>query len=328
MQTQSIRSAIAACAALALFAAPSTPVHAQAYPNHPLKLIVPFPPGGATDTLARSIAQKLTDSLGQPVVIDNRPGAGGNIGLEAAVRAPADGHTLVMVATATMAINPTLYRNLSFDAGRDLAPVSFIAYVPNILVVNPAVPASNLAELIAYLKANPGKLNFASPGSGNSSHLAGEMFKQRAGVDIAHVPYKGDAPAFTDLIGGQVQMMFAIMVTAAPHIKAGRLRPIALAGVQRASNLPDVPTLSESGLPGFDAGAWFGVATTAGTPRDAIDRLNAEINKVLQLTEIQERLAPLGATPTRMTVEQFTTLVKDEREKWGKLIRDSGAKVD
>jgi tripartite-type tricarboxylate transporter receptor subunit TctC len=321
-------SARLACAMLSLALVASFEASAQAYPAKPIRYIVPFPPGGATDTLARAIAQKLTESMGQSVVIDNRPGAGGNIGIEAAVRSPADGYTIVTVATATVAINPTLYRNLSFDAGKDLAPVAFIAYVPNILVVNPSVPASNLGELIAYLKANPGKVNYASPGSGNSSHLAGEMFRQRAGVEITHVPYKGDAPAFTDLVGGQVQMMFAIMVTAVPHVKSGRLKPIALAGLQRAPSLPEVPTLSESGLPGFDAGAWFGVMAPANTPKDIVGRLNAEINKALQSQEVRDRLTPLGAAPTTMTPDQFSALIAKEREKWGKLVRDSGAQVD
>jgi tripartite-type tricarboxylate transporter receptor subunit TctC len=321
-------SARLACAVLSFALAAPLAVLAQAYPAKPIRYVVPFPPGGATDTLARAIAQKLSESMGQPVVIDNRPGAGGNIGIEAAVRSPADGYTIVTVATATVAINPTLYRNLSFDAGRDLTPVAFIAYVPNILVVNPSVPAGTLSELIAYLKANPGKVNYASPGSGNSSHLAGEMFKQRAGVEITHVPYKGDAPAFTDLVGGQVQMMFAIMVTAVPHVKSGRLKPIALAGLQRAPSLPDVPTLSESGLPGFDAGAWFGVMAPAGTPKDIVSRLNVEINKALQSQEVRDRLTPLGAAPTTMTPDQFSALVAKEREKWGKLVRDSGAQVD
>jgi tripartite-type tricarboxylate transporter receptor subunit TctC len=321
-------SARLACAMLSVALAAPLAASAQAYPSKPIRYIVPFPPGGATDTLARAIAQKLTESMGQPVVIDNRPGAGGNIGIEAAVRSPADGYTIVTVATATVAINPTLYRNLSFDASRDLAPVAFIAYVPNILVVNPSVPASSLAELIAYLKANPGKVNYASPGSGNSSHLAGEMFRQRAGVEITHVPYKGDAPAFTDLVGGQVQMMFAIMVTAVPHVKSGRLKPIALAGLQRAPSLPDVPTLSEAGLPGFDAGAWFGVMAPAGTPKDVVGRLNAEINKALQSQEVRDRLTPLGAAPTTMAPDQFSALIAKEREKWGKLVRDSGAQVD
>ena len=317
-----------ACAALALLAAVPATLFAQGYPNRPIKYIVPFPPGGATDTLARAIGQKLSESLGQPVVIDNRPGAGGNIGVEAAVRSPADGYTIINVATATVAINPTLYRNLSFDASRDLAPVAFIAYVPNLLVVNPAIPANTLAELIAYLKANPGKVNFASPGSGNSSHLAGEMLKQRTGVEITHVPYKGDAPAFTDLIGGQVQMMFAIAVTAVPHVKAGRLKGIAVAGLQRTPSMPDLPTMAEAGLPGFDAGAWFGISAPAGTPKEIVAKLNAEINKALLSQEVKDRLTPLAAAPLTMTPDQFATLVKDEREKWGKLVRDSGARVD
>ena len=317
-----------ACAALALLAAAPATLFAQGYPNRPIKYIVPFPPGGATDTLARAIGQKLSDALGQPVVIDNRPGAGGNIGIEAAVRAPADGYTIVNVATATVAINPSLYRNLSFDAGRDLVPVAFIAYVPNLLVVNPAIPVNTLGELVAYLKANPGKVNFASPGSGNSSHLAGEMLKQRTGVEITHVPYKGDAAAFADLIGGQVQMMFAIAVTAVPHVKAGRLKGIAVAGLQRTPTMPDLPTMAEAGLPGFDAGAWFGISAPAGTPKEVVAKLNAEINKALLLQEVKDRLTPLAAAPLTMTPDQFATHVKDEREKWGKLVRDSGARVD
>jgi tripartite-type tricarboxylate transporter receptor subunit TctC len=301
---------------------------AQSFPTRSLRFIVPFPPGGATDTLARSLAQKLSESLGQPVVIDNRAGAGGNIGLEAAVRAPADGHTMVMIATATAAINPSLYRNLSFDAGRDLTPVAFISYVPNILVVHPSVPANNLTELVTYLKANPGKVNYASPGSGNSSHLAAEMFRQRTGVEITHVPYKGDAPAFADLVGGQVQMMFAIMVSAAPHVRAGRLKPIAIAGTERSAALPDVPSMPEAGLANFDTRAWFGIAVPTGTPREAITRLNSDTNKALALSEIRERLAVLGATPQPMSPEQFATLAREDREKWGRLVRDSGARVD
>ena len=244
------------------------------------------------------------------------------------MRAPADGYTIVNVATATVAINPSLYRNLSFDAGRDLVPVAFIAYVPNLLVVNPAIPANTLGELVAYLKANPGKVNFASPGSGNSSHLAGEMLKQRTGVEITHVPYKGDAAAFADLIGGQVQMMFAIAVTAVPHVKAGRLKGIAVAGLQRTPTMPDLPTMAEAGLPGFDAGAWFGISAPAGTPKEIVAKLNAEINKALLSQEVKDRLTPLAAAPLTMTPDQFATHVKDEREKWGKLVRDSGARVD
>jgi tripartite-type tricarboxylate transporter receptor subunit TctC len=232
------------------------------------------------------------------------------------------------VATATVAINPTLYRNLSFDASRDLVPVSFIAYVPNLLVVNPAIPANTLGELVTYLKANPGKVNFASPGSGNSSHLAGEMLKQRTGVEITHVPYKGDAPAFADLIGGQVQMMFAIAVAAVPQVRAGRLKAIAIAGLQRTSAMPEVPTMAESGLPGFDAGAWFGISAPAGTPREIVAKLNTEINKALLSQDVKDRLTPLAAAPQTMSPDQFAALVKDEREKWGKLVRDSGARVD
>jgi tripartite-type tricarboxylate transporter receptor subunit TctC len=317
-----------AIAALALLAAAPALAQAPDYPNRPIKYIVPFPPGGATDTLARALGQKLADSMGQPVVVENRPGAGGNIGMEAAVRSPADGYTIVTVATATMAVNPTLYRNLAFDPGRDLVPVAFLAHVPLILVVNPSVPASNLKELMAYIKANPGKVNFASPGSGTGNHLAGELFKQRTGLDIIHVPYKGDSQAFSDLIGGQVQMMFATMVAVVQHIHSGRLKAIANVGLERTPALPDLPTMDESGLPGFDVRAWFGVAAPAGTAPAIVKRLNAEINKALQVPEVKARLGMLGAVPTPMTAEQFATLAREEREKWGKLVRDSGARVD
>ena len=313
-----------ACAALALLAAAPATLFAQGYPNRPIKYIVPFPPGGATDTLARAIGQKLSDALGQPVVIDNRPGAGGNIGIEAAVRAPADGYTIVNVATATVAINPSLYRNLSFDAGRDLVPVAFIAYVPNLLVVNPAIPANTLGELVAYLKANPGKVNFASPGSGNSSHLAGEMLKQRTGVEITHVPYKGDAAAFADLIGGQVQMMFAIAVTAVPHVKAGRLKGIAVAGLQRTPTMPDLPTMAEAGLPGFDAGAWFGISAPAGTPQPVIDKLSRAANEALKSDEVMKSLqgqtvAAIGGTP-----EAFRKHMEAEQKRWNAVVAAAG----
>jgi tripartite-type tricarboxylate transporter receptor subunit TctC len=321
-----VHIAIAAVAVMA--AAPTSLAQTPEYPNRAIKYIVPFPPGGATDTLARELGKKLSDSMGQPVVVENRPGAGGNIGMEAAVRSPADGYTIVTVATATMAVNPTLYRNLTFDPGRDLVPVAFLAHVPLILVVNPSVPASNLKELMAYIKSNPGKVNFASPGSGTGNHLAGELFKQRTGLDIVHVPYKGDSQAFTDLIGGQVQMMFATMVAVVQHINSGRLKAIANVGLERTPALPDLPTMDESGLPGFDVRAWFGVAAPVGTPPAIVKRLNGEINKALQVPEVKARLAMLGAVPTPMTAEQFAALAKDEREKWGKLVRDSGARVD
>jgi tripartite-type tricarboxylate transporter receptor subunit TctC len=317
-----------AVTALALLVSPAAVAQASDYPNRPIKYIVPFPPGGATDTLARELGKQLSESMGQPVVVENRPGAGGNIGMEAAVRSPADGYTIVTVATATMAVNPTLYSNLTFDPARDLVPVAFLAHVPLILVVNPSVPASNLNELMAYIKANPGKVNFASPGSGTGNHLAGELFKQRTGLDITHIPYKGDSQAFTDLIGGQVQMMFATMVAVVQHIKSGRLKAIANVGLERTPALPELPTMDESGLRGFDVRAWFGVAAPAGTPPAIVKRLNGEINKALQVPEVKARLGMLGAVPAPMTAEQFAELAKEEREKWGKLVRASGARVD
>ena len=234
-----------------LLAAPV--VLAQGYPERPIRYVVPYPAGGASDTISRVIAQQISKSMGQPVVIDNRPGANGNMGTEEVVRAPADGYTLLSTSTSVMTINPTLYRNLNFDASRDLTAVAYVAPVAIVLVVHPSVPAKNLAQLLAYLKATPGKVNFSSSGSGTTGHLAGELLKQRVGADILHVPYKGDAPAFADLLGGHVQMMFATTVTAAQHISAGRLVPIALAGLERDPMLANLPTMAESGLPGFDA---------------------------------------------------------------------------
>lgn len=314
--------------AFAAFLACAGGLHAQPYPAKPVRFIVPFPPGGSTDTMARTLGQKLTESLGQPIVIENRPGAGGNIGIEAAVKSAADGYTIVIGSTSTLAVNPTLYKNLSFDPAKDLAPVALLAYVSNILVVNPSLPAADTRALIALLKANPGKYYFASPGSGNSSHLAAELFKSMAGVQMTHVPYKGDVPALTDLIAGRVQIMFQTAVVALPQIKAGAVRPIAIGAPRRLPALPDVPTVAESGLPGFDASAWFGILAPAGVPRDILVKLNAEINRTLALPEVRERFEQLGVSPGSGSIEDFTTYMGTERAKWAKTVQDSGARVD
>src|SRR4030095_4088305 len=239
---------------------------AQTYPTKPIRLVVPFPPGGATDILARAVAQKLTETWGQSVVVDNRPGAGGNIGTELVAKAAPDGYTLEMGTVGTHAINASLYAKIPFDHVKDIAAVILVAGVPNVLVVNPSVPVNSVQELIAYTKANPGKLNFASSGAGTSIHLSGELFKVMAGVKMTHVPYKGSAPALQDLLGGQVQLMFDNLPPSLPQIKAGKLRALAVTSLARAPALPDVPTLSESGLPGFDASSWFGILAPAGTP--------------------------------------------------------------
>jgi tripartite-type tricarboxylate transporter receptor subunit TctC len=321
------RSVLAACIGLAALASPVAFAQAD-YPNRPLRLIVPFPPGGSTDTIARLIAQKMSEQLNQAVVIDNKPGAGGNIGMDLGARAAPDGYTIFLTSTATVAVNPTLYSKLPFDPDKDIAPVILLAYVPNLLVVNSSFPASNVRELVAVLKANPGKYNFASPGSGNSSHLTSEMLKVMAGVEMTHVPYKGDVPALTDLIAGQVQMMFMTSLAAAPYVNEPRLRVIAVASPKRLPTMPALPTVAESGLPGFDGSAWFGLSTQAGVPKEIVARLNAAINRVLQLPEVRQRLESLSVTPAGGTPQEYGDFIVQERAKWGGLVRRSGAKVD
>lgn len=316
-------------AALGLSVAGLPQAFAQSdFPNRPLRLIVPFPAGGSTDTLARLVAQRLGDALGQAVVIENKPGAGGNIGMDLGAKAAPDGYTLFLTSTSTIAVNPTLYAKLPFDPDKDVAPVILLSYVPNILVVNSAFPARNVAELIATLKANPGKYNFASPGNGNSSHLAAEMFKSMAGVDITHVPYKGDVPAITDLMAGQVQMMFMTSLVAATYLKDSRLRALAVAGPHRLASIPSIPTIAESGLPGFDASAWFGISTQSAVPKEVVGKINAALNRVLQLPEIRQRMDATDMTVGGGTPQQYGELIARERVKWGDAVRRSGARVD
>ena len=310
----------------ALAAAPMA--GAQAYPAKPIRIVVPFPPGGATDILARAVAQKLTDAWGQAVVVDNRPGAGGNIGSEIVAKAAPDGYTLEMGTVGTHAINASLYAKMPYDHVKDFAPVILVAGVPNVLVVNPSLPVSSVQELIAYAKANPGKLNFASSGSGTSIHLAGELFKVMAGVQMTHIPYKGSAPALQDLIGGQVQLMFDNLPPSLPHIKAGKLRALAVTSATRSSALPDTPTIAESGLPGFEASSWFGVLAPAGTPPAIIARLNAEIGAWLASAEAKEKMLALGANIGGGSPEDFARHIAAETAKWQKVVKASGAKVD
>ena len=319
-----IRSA--AAIAIAFFA---LAVHAQApYPNKPVRLVVPFPAGGTTDILARAVAQKLTETMGQTVVIDNRPGAGGNIGAELVAKAPPDGYTLLMGTVGTHAINASLYARMPYDHVRDFAPVILVAGVPNVLVIHPSVPVNSVQELIAYGKANPGKLNFASSGAGTSIHLAAELFKTMSGVQMTHVPYKGSAPALADLLGGQVQLMFDNLPSALPHIKSGKLKALAVTSLQRSTTVPDLPTIAESGLPGFDANSWFGILAPAGTPKEIIDRLNSEVAKWLASPEAREKLASQGAIPAGRSPEDFAQHIAAETAKWQKVVKESGAKVD
>jgi len=301
---------------------------AQPFPSKPIRIVVPFPAGGTTDVLARAAAQKLSDSLGQPAVVDNRPGAGGNIGAELVAKSPPDGYTLLMGTVGTHAINPALYPKMPYDHIRDFAPVILVAGVPNVLVVNPALPVNSVQELVAYARANPGKLNFASSGSGTSIHLSGELFKTAAGLSMTHVPYKGSAPALMDLIGGQVQLMFDNLPSALPQIRAGKLKALAVTSRERAPALPDVPTIAESGFPGFEASSWFGLLAPAGTPPPVIATINAEVAKWLASPDAKEKLLAQGANAAGGTPEDFARHITAETAKWQKVVKESGAKVD
>jgi tripartite-type tricarboxylate transporter receptor subunit TctC len=316
-------------AVITAIAAPFTFAQGAAnYPTKPVRLVVPFPAGGTTDILARAVAQKLSEAWGQQVIVDNRPGAGGNIGSDLVAKSKPDGYTLLMGTVGTHAINPSLYKNMPYDHVKDFVPVILVAGVPNVLVVNPSLPVHSVPELIAYAKANPGKLNFASSGNGTSIHLSGELFKAMTGVEMTHVPYKGSAPALTDLIGGQVQLMFDNLPSSLPFIKAGKLRALAVTSGARAAALPDLPTLAESGLPGFEASSWFGVLAPAGTPRDIVAKLNGAIAGWLASPEAKEKLLAQGAIAAGGTPEDFARHIGAETSKWAKVVKASGAHID
>ncbi len=301
---------------------------AAGYPSKPIKIVVPFPPGGATDILARAVGAELQKAWGQTVLIENKGGGGGNTGTDMVAKAAPDGYTLVMGTVGTHAINMSLYAKMPYDAVKDFEPITLVAGVPNLLVVHPSVNAKSVRELTALAKSMPGKLNVASSGNGTSIHLAAELYKQMAGVDILHVPYKGSSPAVTDLLGGQVQMMFDNMPSALPHAKAGKLRPLAVTGLKRSAALPDIPTMDEEGLKGFNATSWFGLLAPAGTPKDIVAKLNAASVKALASPEMMERLAAQGAEPVGNTPEQFAAFIKAEIDKWSKIVKASGARVD
>jgi tripartite-type tricarboxylate transporter receptor subunit TctC len=296
------------------------------YPTRPVRWIVPYPAGGATDIMARLIGHRLSERLGQQFVIENKPGAGNNIGTEAVVNAPPDGYTILLVNPAN-AINASLYAKLNFNFIRDIAPVAGISRVPNVMTVNPNVPANTIAEFIAYAKANPGKINMASSGNGTSVHLSGELFKAMTGVEMQHVPYRGSAPAMTDLLGGQVQVIFDNMPSVLPHIKSGNLRALGVTTVKRAPELPDVPTVGET-VKDYEASAWFGIGVPKNTPQEIIDKLNAEVNAILAEPEIVKRLAELGAIPIVVTPKGFGDVVAAETEKWEKVVKFAGARVE
>ena len=307
----------------------AAPVHAQSYPAKPMRLVVPFPPGGPLDIMGRGIAQKLQEAWSQPVVIDNRPGAGGGIGADLVAKSPGDGYTLLMGAVSTHAINPSLYAKIPYDPQKDFVPVALVAQVPNVLVVNPALPVQSVKDLIAYAKANPGSLSFGSGSTGSTGHLAGELFKTMAGVDMVHIPYKGGAPAMQDLLAGQTQLMFDNLANALPQVKAGKLRAIAVTTAARAPSVPELPTIAESGLPGFDLTTWFGIFAPAGTPPEVVAKLNAEIAKALSAKDLAERLAAMGTVPPENnTPERFAAFVRSEAAKYARVVKDSGARVD
>jgi tripartite-type tricarboxylate transporter receptor subunit TctC len=297
---------------------------AQTYPTRPVRLVVGFPPGGGTDIIARLIGEWLSERLGQQLVIENRPGAGSNIATEGVVRAAADGYTLLLVSAAH-AINATLYDRLNYNFLRDIAPVAGVIRVPNLMEVNPSLPPKSVPEFIAYAKANPGKVNYASGGNGTAQHLAGELFKIMTGVDMVHVPYRGDAPALTDLIGGQVQVMFGNMPSSIEHIRAGKLRPLAVTTAARSEALPDLPPVGDF-VPGYEASTWQGLGAPGNTPAEIVDKLNKEINAALSDSKIKARLADLGGTVLSGSPADFGRLIAGETEKWGKVIRAANIK--
>ena len=319
---------IAALSTVALLASAAAALaQPAAYPTKPIRIVVAYTPAGATDILARTIGQKLTEAWGQAVIIDNRPGANGNIGTEYAAKATPDGYTLLIVTAGTHGINPGLYRKLGFDAVKDFAPVSLVAMVPNVFVVNNAVPSKDLKEFIAYAKANQGKLNYGSPGNGSTAHLSMELFKSMTGIQMVHVPYKGSAGVLADLIGGQIVVTMDNMPPYVPQVKAGKIRALAVSPARRSPALPDVPTVAEAGVPGYDSGAWFGLVAPANTPKDLVAKLSRETARILKLPDVSARLADLGAESVGGTPEQFSAHIKAEIAKWAKVIRDANVEL-
>ena len=312
---------------LLLVALAVVPAHAQ-YPNKPLRLIVPFAPGGSTDIFARLIAERAQGPLGQPVVVENRAGAAGNIGANEVAKGAPDGYTLLMATTGVMAINNVLYKNMTYDAAKDLEPVLYVASITNVLIVPPDSPAKNVAELIALAKKEPGKLTFASSGAGASTHMTAELFKAMTGTDIVHVPYKGSGPAMPDLMSGRVNMMFENAPGAVSHIKAGKLRALAQTGLKRSKALPDVPTVAESGVPGYESLSWSGIAVAAGTPKAVIEKLNRDLNTVLAMPDMRQKIEEQGADVIGGPPEVFTKHIQAEREKWSRVIKTANIVVN
>jgi tripartite-type tricarboxylate transporter receptor subunit TctC len=300
---------------------------AQGYPNRPVRVIVPYPPGGATDVIARVVAQKLTESWPHPVVVENKAGASGTVGSEQVVKSAPDGYTLLVQGTQH-SINLSLYKQLPYDTLRDFVPIAYLASAPFLLVVHPTVPANNVAELIAYIKTRPRGLDYGSSGVAGGAHLAGEIFKTAAGVQLTHIPYKGGAPALADLLGGQIPIVFDPIPTSINQVRAGKLKALGITSARRSSLMPELPTVAESGLPGFDVAAWFGLYAPAAVPREVVVKLNADVNRVLQLPDVKEKFAALGAESMPMGLDQFATHLRSEIAKFAKAIRDSGATAE
>ena len=323
-----LRRFILATLMLAASAGVSLPAAAQgSYPDHAVRVIVGFSAGGTTDVVARIISKELTEELGQSFVVENKPGAGSNIAAELVAKSTPDGYTLLMMAV-TSAINQTLYPKLKFDITRDLTAVALGAKVPNVLVINPKLPVNSVKELVDYANKNPGKLNFASSGSGTSIHLTGELFKLQTRLDVAHIPYKGSSPALTDLVGGQVQFMFDNMPSSWPLVQSGKLRALAVTSSKRSAAAPDLPTMTELGYKNFDITSWFGLMAPAGTPAPIVDKINAAVNKALAKPDVQKRLADLGADIQRLSPAEFGAFVKKEVDTWGPVVKSSGATAD
>jgi tripartite-type tricarboxylate transporter receptor subunit TctC len=301
---------------------------AQSYPARSVRVLIPYPPGGTADLLARLLGARLAETLGQPFVIENRAGAGGNLAAEAGARATPDGYTLLMANAPVLAVNPSLYAKLPFDPVKDFAPVSLVANVPLLLLVNPAFPARSAADIIAAARAQPGKVNYASAGGGSTTYLATELFKSMAGVQLQAIPYKGSGPALSALVSGEVPIMFELFPSALGHVRGGRVRALAVTSPARSPLMPELPTVAETGLPGYEIASWFGIVAPAGTPREAVTRLNAEIVRLIASPEMRERLATLGAEPRSSSPEQFAQLIPTEIRKWAQVIKDSGAKVE
>jgi tripartite-type tricarboxylate transporter receptor subunit TctC len=327
MLSDNRRKFLAAMCASALWAAVPA-AQAQEYPAKPIRIVVPFGAGGPTDVMTRALAQKMSEAFHQSMIVDNRPGAGGNIGADIVAKAPPDGYTLLVGTNGPLAANLTLFGKLPYDPLKDLTPITLFTYLPNMLAVHPSVPARNVLELIALLKSKPGEYSFASGGNGTSSHLSGELFKTLTGVRMNHIPYKGDGASMIDVIGGQVPIVFCSVLAGMRYIESGKIRALAVTSGKRVPAVPDLPSIAESGLPGYDLSAWYSVMAPAGTPREIVDKLNSALVKIIRDTDLKQKIESMGGIPVGSTPEEVTELIKADIPRWGKLVKESGARVD